>query len=56
VRRHSSSAVEELAALIASQGLLHHLIVPEPPFVPGRKIRAKARFAVVAGQRQFRAL
>lgn len=60
VRRHPSSAVEELAALIASQGLLHHLIVTEPPAVVGRKgkasSKAQGRFAVVAGQRRLRAL
>ena len=60
VRRHPSSAVEELATLIASQGLLHHLIVTKPPAVLGRKGKASSkvqgRFAVVAGQRRLRAL
>ena len=60
VRRHPSGTVEELAALIASQGLLHHLIVTEPPVAPGRKGKAtgkaQPRFAVVAGRRRLRAL
>ena len=36
VRRHSVGQVEELAALIASQGLLHNLIVTEQTVEIGR--------------------
>lgn len=54
VRRHSSGQVEELAALIDSQGLLHNLIVTEQ--VTGRGHSRKVRFAVAAGERRRRAL
>lgn len=54
VRRHSSGQVEELAALIDSQGLLHNLIVTEQ--VTGRGNSRKVRFAVAAGERRRRAL
>ena len=47
VRRHPTSQVEELAALIAAQGLLHHLVVTE--LMVGRGRARKIRFAVVAG-------
>jgi ParB family transcriptional regulator, chromosome partitioning protein len=49
VRRHSPGQVEELAALIGSQGLLHPLIVTE--HVAGRGNVRKVRFAVAAGER-----
>ncbi len=54
VRRHSVGQVEELAALIGSQGLLHPLIVTE--HVAGRGKARKVRFAVAAGERRRRAL
>jgi ParB family chromosome partitioning protein len=54
VRRYSASQVEELAALIASQGLLQNLIVTEQ--VVGRGKRQQTRFGVVAGERRRRAL
>lgn len=54
VRRHSAGQVEELAALIASQGLLQNLIVTEQ--VVGRGRRREIRFGVVAGERRRRAL
>ena len=54
VRRHSSGQVEELAALIGSQGLLHPLIVTE--HVAGCGNARKVRFAVAAGERRRRAL
>jgi len=54
VRRHSAGQVEELAALIGSQGLLHPLIVTEQ--VAGRGKARKVRFAVAAGERRRRAL
>lgn len=54
VRRHPTSQVEELAALIAAQGLLHNLIVTEQ--VVGRGRARKIKFAVVAGERRRRAL
>ena len=54
VRRHSAGQVEELAALIGSQGLLHPLIVTE--HIAGRGKARKVRFAVAAGERRRRAL
>ena len=54
VRRHSSGQVEELAALIDAQGLLHNLMVTEQ--VTGRGSARKVRFAVAAGERRRRAL
>ena len=54
VRRHSAGQVEELAALIGSQGLLHPLIVTE--HAAGRGKARKVRFAVAAGERRRRAL
>ena len=54
VRRHSAGQVEELAALIGSQGLLHPLIVTE--HAAGRGKSRKIRFAVAAGERRRRAL
>ena len=54
VRRHHSAPVDELAALIASQGLLHPLMVSEQEVGRGRA--RKPRFAVVAGERRRRAL
>lgn len=54
VRRYSAGQVEELAALIASQGLLQNLIVTEQ--VIGRGKRQETKFGVVAGERRRRAL
>lgn len=54
VRRYSAGQVEELAALIASQGLLQNLIVTEQ--VVGRGRRQVTKFGVVAGERRRRAL
>jgi len=54
VRRHAAGSVEELAALIASQGLLHPLIVTEQAV--GRGSARKLKFAVAAGERRRRAL
>lgn len=54
VRRHSSGQVEELAALIDAQGLLHNLVVTEQ--VVGKGRARQTRFAVVAGERRRRAL
>ncbi len=54
VRRYSAGQVEELAALIASQGLLQNLIVTEQ--VVGRGKRQETKFGVVAGERRRRAL
>ena len=54
VRRHSSGQVEELAALIDAQGLLHNLMVTEQ--VTGRGNARKVKFAVAAGERRRRAL
>ena len=54
VRRHSTGDVQALAALIASQGLLHPLIVFEraSSAVKARKLR----FEVAAGERRRRAM
>jgi ParB family transcriptional regulator, chromosome partitioning protein len=54
VRRYASGQVEELAALIDSQGLLHNLVVTEQ--VGRGKGKGKVRFAVAAGERRRRAL
>jgi ParB family transcriptional regulator, chromosome partitioning protein len=54
VRRHTSGQVESLAALIASQGLFHPLIVTEQ--MGGRGKARRVRFAVAAGERRRRAL
>ncbi len=54
VRRHPAGQVEELAALIGSQGLLHALIVTE--HAAGRGKARKVRFAVAAGELRRRAL
>ncbi|MBK7615599.1 MAG: ParB N-terminal domain-containing protein [Burkholderiales bacterium] len=54
VRRHSAASVEELAALIASQGLLHPLIVTSQE--AGRGKSKQPRFEVAAGERRRRAL
>lgn len=54
VRRHSVSQVEELAALIDAQGLLHNLVVTEQ--VVGRGKARQVKFAVAAGERRRRAL
>jgi len=59
VRRYASGQIEELAALIDSQGLLQNLVVTEQA---GRDRKGKAgsgarlRFAVAAGERRRRAL
>ena len=54
VRRYGVNQVEELAALIDSQGLLQPLIVTEQ--VDGKGRARKLRFAVAAGERRRRAL
>ena len=54
VRRHTTGDVQALAALIASQGLLHPLIVSERTSVPGKS--RKLRFEVAAGERRRRAM
>ena len=54
VRRHTAGQVEELAALIDAQGLLHNLVVTE--LVLGRGKAGKLRFAVAAGERRRRAM
>lgn len=54
VRRHSVASVDELAALIVSQTLLHPLTVVEQPV--GRGAARRMRFGVVAGKRRRRAL
>jgi len=57
VRRYTGGEVEELAALIASQGLLHNLVVTEQMPRHGKAGKsAKVRFAVAAGERRRRAL
>ena len=48
VRRHSVGQVEELAALIEAQGLLHNLVVTEQEV--GRGKSRKLKFAVAAGE------
>ncbi len=54
VRRHSVGQVEELAALIEAQGLLHNLVVTEQEI--GRGKSRKLKFAVAAGERRRRAM
>jgi len=54
VRRHTAGQVEELAALIDSQGLLHNLVVTEQ--LVGRGKARKLKFGVAAGERRRRAL
>ena len=54
VRRHMAGQVEELAALIDSQGLLHNLVVTEQ--VSGRGRARKLKFAAAADERRRRAL
>ncbi len=54
VRRHSVGQVEELAALIEAQGLLHNLVVTEQEVGRGRS--RKLKFAVAAGERRRRAM
>lgn len=54
VRRHSAGQVEELAALIDAQGLLHNLVVTEQ--AAGRGKSRRLQFAVAAGERRRRAL
>ena len=54
VRRHSVGQVEELAALIEAQGLLHNLVVTEQEV--GRGKSRKLKFAVAAGGRRRRAM
>jgi ParB family chromosome partitioning protein len=54
VRRHSVGQVEELAALIEAQGLLHNLVVTEQEV--GRGKARKVKFAVAAGERRRRAM
>jgi ParB family transcriptional regulator, chromosome partitioning protein len=59
VRRYASGQVEELAALIDSQGLLHNLVVTEQVGRRGKVAASgagKVRFAVAAGERRRRAL
>lgn len=54
VRRHSVGQIEELAALIEAQGLLHNLVVTEKEV--GRGKSRKLKFAVAAGERRRRAM
>jgi ParB family chromosome partitioning protein len=54
VRRHSVGQIEELAALIEAQGLLHNLVVTEQEV--GRGKSRKLKFAVAAGERRRRAM
>ena len=54
VRRHSTAQVEELAALIDAQGLLHNLVVTEQVVGVGKS--RTVRFAVAAGERRRRAM
>lgn len=54
MRRHAPGDVQTLAALIASQGLLHPLIVTER--LGGRGKARRLRFEVVAGARRHRDL
>jgi ParB family chromosome partitioning protein len=59
VRRYASGQVEELAALIDSQGLLHNLVVTEHVGTRGKRkspVNGTLRFAVAAGERRRRAL
>ena len=54
VRRHSHASIEELAALIDSQGLLHAPTVHE--HFAGRGKSRRLAFGVSAGERRRRAL
>lgn len=54
VRRHSVGQIEELAALIEAQGLLHNLVVTELEVSRGKS--RKLKFAVAAGERRRRAM
>ena len=54
VRRHAHGGIDELAALIDAQGLLHPLTVHE--HVAGRDRSRKPVLAVSAGERRRRAL
>jgi ParB family chromosome partitioning protein len=59
VRRYASGQIEELAALIDSQGLLQNLVVTEQVSRRHKgtpSSAAKLRFAVAAGERRRRAL
>ena len=59
VRRYAPGQVDELAALIDSQGLLHNLVVTEHVARLGKNKalgNGKLRFAVAAGERRRRAL
>lgn len=52
VRKKQGSGIEELAALIASQGLIHNLVVTEPV----KKSKKIGKYEVVAGGRRLAAL
>lgn len=54
VRHRPVSGIEELAALIDAQGLLHNLVVSEQEV--GRGWARKVKFAVAAGERRRRAM
>ena len=59
VRRYAPGQVDELAALIDSQGLLHNLVVTEHVGQRGKRKspgNGGLRFAVAAGERRRRAL
>ena len=51
VRKKQGTGIEELAALIASQGLIHNLVVTEQ-----KKGRKSGNYEVVAGGRRLAAL
>jgi ParB-like chromosome segregation protein Spo0J len=55
VRRYTNGQIEELAALIDSQGLLHNLVVTEQVTTKGKRV-GQVRFAVAAGERRRRAM
>ncbi|KIO48661.1 ParB/RepB/Spo0J family partition protein [Nitrosospira sp. NpAV] len=52
VRKKQSTGISELAALIASQGLIHNLVVTEPV----KKSKKTGKYEVVAGGRRLAAL
>src|SRR5688500_19023907 len=52
VRKKQGSGIEELTALIASQGLIHNLVVVEQT----KKGRKTGKYEVVAGGRRLAAL
>jgi ParB family chromosome partitioning protein len=54
VRRNPVSGIEELAALIEAQGLLHNLVITEQEVSRGKA--RKTMFAVAAGERRRRAM